>query len=72
MKIEGENFYLLDSGEEKHVNNSQDEAVNKLKEISNETDTNPEDMAIYKVAPGEEWEIKQVPWSKIAVGLLGD
>jgi len=73
VKVEGETFYLLETGDEKHIFNTEDEAITKLKEISENEKPNPEETLIFEVnSKGEEWSIKQVPWSKIAIGLLGE
>jgi len=72
MKIEGDVFYLLDVNG-KYIFNTEDEAIEKLKEISKAEKPDPEKTLIFEVnSEGEEWKIKQVPWSKIAIGLLGE
>jgi len=71
MKIEGETFYLFETENEKYVFNTEQEAIDKLKEISRQKEPNPEETLILKVNPsGQEWDIQQVPWSKIAMKLL--
>jgi len=71
LKIKGETFYLFETGSERYVFNTEQEAIDKLKEISRHKEPNPEETLILKVNPsGQEWDIQQVPWSKIAIELL--
>lgn len=72
MKIEGKNFYLLNASGSKYIFNKEQEAIAKLKDIANEGGPDPEKTAIFKVnSDGEEWSIRQISWSKIAMNLLG-
>ncbi|KXB03572.1 hypothetical protein AKJ45_01275 [candidate division MSBL1 archaeon SCGC-AAA261F19] len=70
MRIENNRLFVLDMGETKEVFNKEEEAIAKMKESVGE-DTDPESVAIFDVdISGDEWKIKQIPWSKIAVQLM--
>lgn len=72
LKIEADIFYVLDAGNEKRLYNSEKDAIESLKAIVAENaDLNPENVNIIEVNIKEEqWEMKTVPWSKIAMGLI--
>jgi hypothetical protein len=72
MKLKNDVFYLLENGEEKWIYDAESEAIDALKKlVSEKKELNPENVSILEVnTSGEKWEIKSVPWSKIAVGLM--
>lgn len=72
MKVKGETFYVLEAGGEKWIYDTEDNAIETLKSlVSKGKGLNPEDVSILEVnTAGEKWEIKSVPWSKIAIGLI--
>lgn len=72
MKIENDTFYVLDAGNEKRIYDTESNAVESLKTLLSENkDLNPENVSIFEVnTAGESWEIKSVPWSKIAIELI--
>ena len=73
MKVKNDVFYLLDTGDEKWIHDTESEAVRALKTlVSTKKTLDPESVSILEVnTAGEKWEIKSVPWSKIAIGLMG-
>ena len=72
MKIESNKFYILETGEEKWVHDTEESAVQSLKKkVSKSEDLNPENVSIIEVnTKGEKWKIQEVPWSKIAIKLI--
>lgn len=72
LKVENDIFYLLDTGDEKWVYDTENNAVEALKSLtSKKKELDPESVSIWEVNTAEEsWEIKSVPWSKIAMGLM--
>lgn len=72
MKVKNDRFYLLDATDEKWIYDSEDGAIGALKTlVSTNKGLNPEDVNILEVnVAGEKWEIKSVPWSRIAIGLM--
>lgn len=72
MKIENDTFYLLETGNEKRIYNTESNAIQALKALASKNkDIDPESMNIMEVnTAGEKWEIKSVPWSKIAIELI--
>jgi len=72
MKVKNDKFYLLDAGEDKWIYDSEDSAIKALKALaSTNKELNPENVNIFEVnVAGEKWEIKSVPWSTIAIGLM--
>jgi len=72
MKIENDTFYVLDASNEKRIYDTESSAVESLKAlISENKELNPENVNIFEVnTAGESWEIKSVPWSKIAIELI--
>ena len=79
MKITSGKFYSLEAGTEKYVTDDEKTAISKLKELvkTGTLKVKPEDVVICEVdtnAKGNNgkttWAITQVPWSRIAMGLL--
>jgi len=72
LKVENDTFYLLDAGDEKWVYGTESEALKALKTlVSTQKTLDPETVSILEVNTAREsWEIKSVPWSKIAMGLM--
>lgn len=65
-------FYVLDAGDQKWVACTEKEIMQKLKEIGKGL-KNPDDVAVLKVdTRKEKWNITQIPWSRIAIKLLGE
>ena len=72
MKIEGEKFFVLETKNEKWVFDTESEAIKSMEEIVSENkDLKPEDVSILEVdVKGKKWEIKEIPWSRIALQLI--
>ncbi|MGD9131250.1 MAG: hypothetical protein PVH73_06715 [Candidatus Bathyarchaeota archaeon] len=72
LEVKDDTFYLLDTGKEKRIYDTENEAVTSLqKTVSSQANLNPETVTIWKVnTSGEKWEIKSVPWSRIAIELM--
>jgi hypothetical protein len=72
MKIQDEKFYVLRSKNEKWIYINEGQAVRVLRKLLEENkNLNPADVSLLEVGVmGEEWEIKQVPWSRITMLLV--
>ena len=72
LKVKKDTFYLLDAGGEKWIYDTEGEALKALKTlVSTKKTLDSENVSILEVnTAGESWEIKSVPWSKIAIGLI--
>jgi len=72
LKLKDGVFFLLDAGREKIGYESEPEAVSGLKRIMGSDDKlDPTKVSIFEVnVNGEKWNIKQIPWSKIAMELI--
>ena len=72
MKIEDGKFYVLEAGSEKWIYNLENEAINSLKEMLSENKgLDEKNISILEVDTREEnWQVKQIPWSKIALKLI--
>ncbi|MEM3787022.1 MAG: hypothetical protein QXZ59_06530 [Nitrososphaeria archaeon] len=72
MKLNNGKFFLLDAGESKFVYENEIEAIFGFKKIiSSNEKINPEEVNIFEVdTNGERWNIKQIPWSRIAAELV--
>jgi hypothetical protein len=72
MKVKNNKFYLLEMGSEKWIYDSESDAIEALKRlVSEKEEIDPETVSILEVdTVSEKWEIKSVPWSKIAIGLM--
>jgi hypothetical protein len=78
IKVSGNKFFALEAGTEKYVLDDEQTAITKLQElVKSGLKTKPEDVIIFEVdtaAKGKDgsstWQITQVSWSRIAIGLL--
>jgi hypothetical protein len=71
LKVKNDTFYVLVIGDEKRIYDSESDAITSLKSlVANRGDVDPENLSVLEVRMGEKWEIKAIPWSKIALQLL--
>jgi hypothetical protein len=72
LKVKNDVFYALEAGKEKRLYDTERDAIESLKTfISGNKELNPENVSIMEVnIKGEKWEMKQIPWSKIAIELI--
>jgi hypothetical protein len=72
MKLQNGTFYLLDAGKDKRLCDTESNAIKALKQsMAADKDLTPEKTNIMEViTSGSKWEVKSVPWSKIAIGLI--
>jgi hypothetical protein len=72
MKVKNSVFYLLDAGDEKWIYDTESDAIGALKKlVSGGKEIDHENLSILEVnTEGEHWQIKALPWSKIAIGLM--
>lgn len=72
LKVKGNVFYLLELGNDRRIYDNEEEAIISLKKLVKEVKgLNPEESRLFEVdISGEDWEIKQIPWSKIALQLI--
>jgi hypothetical protein len=63
-------LYCLDTGKEKYLFATEDEAIEQLRKLDKKN-INPDNSQIAQVlTTGNTWKLTQVPWSHIAVKLL--
>jgi len=72
MKLKGDKFFILDMGDEKIVFDTDNHAIETLKSmVSKNKKIDPEKVSILEIDTSEEsWQIKSIPWSKIAIELM--
>ncbi len=72
LKLKGDMFYLLDAGSEKRIYDDESDSVEALRAIfSQNEDVEAESVKILEInTSAEKWEVKSVPWSRIAKWLL--
>lgn len=71
MEIEGDTFFVVDAEKTKWILKKEEDAIERMKRVVKGENVDVEKTAIYEVdTSGEKWEVKQVPWSRIAQQLL--
>ena len=72
LKVENDVFYLLDANGEKWLYATEQDAIASLKDvIAKDKELSPETVSIVEVNTVKEtWEMKAVPWAKIAIELI--
>ena len=72
LKIKDDVFFVLETSDTKSLFDTEADAVSKLKEavaMNLELDSN--NVSIIEVnIQGEKWEMKTIPWAKIAMELI--
>lgn len=69
MKLEGNQFYVLDAGKDKWIFTKRSEAIDQMKEVVKKG--NSEKIKVLSInTEAEKWEITQVPWQEIAMELI--
>ncbi|NHN48396.1 hypothetical protein G9464_12440 [Halostella sp. JP-L12] len=73
LQIEDNTFYLVQLPEEKTLHESEDAAINHLKENAENLDPENDEVSLIEVSvEGEDWTIAEMPWQNIALRLMGD
>lgn len=71
LKLKGDLFYLLDAGSEKRIYDDEGDSVEALRTIVSQDEIEAESVKILEInTSAEKWEVKAVPWSRIAKWLL--
>ncbi|MCL0093242.1 hypothetical protein M1N92_06325 [Dehalococcoidia bacterium] len=72
MKIKEDRFFVLEVGQDKWIIDTEGNAIKLMKEtIPKAGNLNPEDVSILEISVKEKkWEIKELPWSRIAIALI--
>jgi len=72
IRIQNDKFYVLVSKDVKWIYTDERQAVKALKDLlaMNENSSPGEVSLVEASIAGQEWEIKQVPWSRITLLLI--
>ena len=71
LEIENNRFYVLEIGDRKWIFKTEKEAIEALKEKAKSEDVDPEKINVLEVdLSKEKWEVRGIPWSKIALQLI--
>ena len=72
LKIKNDVFFVLETSEAKSLFDTESDAVEKLKEaVAKNPDLDSNNVSIIEVnIQGEKWEMKTIPWAKIAMELI--
>jgi hypothetical protein len=71
LKVKGDTFYVLEVGDDRRIYDTESAAIASLKTLAmGKENINPEDVHILEVKVGEKWQIRAIPWSKIALELI--
>jgi hypothetical protein len=70
MEVTDSQFYHVEVNGDESVFQSQQEALDYLRESQDSIEASSSDVQLFSVETGEEWSIKEVPWQNIALQLL--
>lgn len=71
LTLDNGEFYLVELNGEQTLHTSRGDAIDHLKGSAGQLDPEGEDIEIVEVTvSGEDWQIKQLAWQKIALELL--
>lgn len=72
IEIDEDIFYFVESDSGKWAFDNEKEAIEKLKQIVSENELNEDNsISLLQVnTTDQKWQIKEIPWSKIAMQLM--
>jgi hypothetical protein len=72
LEVKDNTFYMVQLPENKTIHETEDEAINYLKDNANNVDPEEEDVSLVEVSvEGDDWTIAEMPWQTIALRLMG-
>lgn len=73
MKIQNETFYVVQTPANDHILSTEAEAIDHLRSNGANLDPETDELSVAEVSfSGEDWTIKELPWQRIALQLLGE
>jgi phenylpyruvate tautomerase PptA (4-oxalocrotonate tautomerase family) len=72
MKIKDDKFFVLEVEQDKWIVDTESNAIKSMRELISKTaNLSPENVSILEINVKEKkWEIKELPWSRIAIALI--
>lgn len=71
MKFTNGTFHVVKTPNNDYIVDSEDEAIDVLKEDATDIQPDSSDVTIVKVTTSEDdWSLKEMPWQEIALRLL--
>lgn len=72
LEVTGNEFYLIELPSGKTIHDTEEEAVNHLKDNANDIDPNAENISLLRINfDDEDWTIAEMSWQNIALRLMG-
>lgn len=69
LKLDNNQFYVLDAGEDKWIFTTRTEAINQMKKVVKSGNGDKSKLLCVN-AEGDNWVIEQYPWKDIAFELI--
>ncbi len=73
LKIDDDTFFMVKVPGSKTLHQSEDEAIDHLKENAGDLDPESDDVNVVRVAVDEgDWTIAEMSWQTIALQMMGE
>ena len=72
LSVDDDTFYLVHLPDEKTLHNKEDEAIDYLRDQSDNVDPGSDNVSVVRVeVEGDDWTIAEMSWQTIALRLMG-
>jgi len=72
LSVDDGTFYLVHLPDEKTLHNEENEAIDYLRNQSEQVDPESDDVSVLRVeVEGEDWTIAEMSWQTIALRIMG-
>lgn len=73
LTVEDSEFYMVQLPSEETLHQTEDEAIEHLRESAPEIDPESEDVSVIRVSvEGSDWTIAEMSWQTIALQMMGE
>ena len=72
LEVQGGTFFMVQLPNEKTLHQTEDEAIEFLRDRAENVDPETDDINVVRVSvEGEDWTIAEMSWQNIALQLMG-
>lgn len=72
LNVTEDTFYMVQVPESKTLHQSEEEAIEYLKQSADGIDPESEDVSVVRVSVDEDWTIAEMSWQNIALQMMGE
>lgn len=73
LEVLDDTFYMVQHSGEQTIHQTEDEAINHLREQADDVDPENEEVSVVRISvDGEDWTIAEMSWQNIALQLMAE